>query len=200
MNRRDVLALAAGAAPLIVAGRAFALPGAETQPRLLVVFLRGAYDAASLLVPASSDFYYASRPTIAIARPNAADPNAAIPLTPEWGLHPALALSILPLWKKGQIAFAPFAGTDDMTRSHFETQDTIELGQPIQGSRKYGSGFMNRLVTTLAGVQPIAFTQQVPLTFQGGRPVPNVAINGVGKPAVDERQAKLTSDMYEGSP
>jgi len=198
MNRRDVLALGAGLAPLIVAGRAFAVP--QAQARLLVVFLRGAYDAASLLVPVSSDFYYASRPTISIARPNPADPNAAVPLTAEWGLHPALAPSILPLWQKRQVAFAPYVGTDDMTRSHFETQDTIELGQPIQGPRNFGSGFMNRLAASLTGVQPIAFTQQVPLSFQGGRAVPNVAVGGVGKPGVDDRQARLISDMYRGSP
>ncbi len=164
------------------------------------MFLRGAYDAASLLVPVSSDFYYASRPTIAIARPDPANPNAAVPLTAEWGLHPALAPSILPLWRKGQVAFAPYAGTDDMTRSHFETQDTIELGQPVQGRRNYGSGFMNRLVGVMSDAQPIAFTQQVPLTFQGGLPIPNVAINGVGKPGVDDREARLISDMYQGSP
>jgi uncharacterized protein (DUF1501 family) len=198
MNRRDVLALGAGLAPLIVAGRAFAVP--QAQARLLVVFLRGAYDAASLLVPVSSDFYYASRPTISIARPDPGDPDAAVPLTAEWGLHPALAPSILPLWQKRQVAFAPYAGTDDMTRSHFETQDTIELGQPIEGARNFGSGFMNRLATSLTGVQPIAFTQQVPLSFQGGAPIPNIAMGGVGKPGVDDRQAKLISEMYRGSP
>ena len=198
MNRRDVLALGAGLAPLIVAGRAFAAP--QTQARLLVVFLRGAYDSASLLVPVSSDFYYSSRPTIAIPRPDPKNPNAAIALSAEWGLHPALAPSILPLWQKGQVAFAPYAGTDDMTRSHFETQDTIELGQPIQGSRDYGSGFMNRLAGVLTGIQPIAFTQQVPLTFQGGRPVPNIAVGGMGKPGVDDRHARLISQMYQGSP
>ena len=151
MNRRRLLTLAA-AAPLVVAGRAFAVP---RQPvRLLVVFLRGGYDAASLLVPISSDFYYRSRPTIAIPRPDPANPNTAIPLTAEWGLHPALRGSILPLWNRGQAAFAPFTGTDDLTRSHFETQDTIELGQPIQGSRDYRSGFMGRLAGGLAGADP----------------------------------------------
>src|SRR5271169_6054844 len=99
MNRRDVLAVGTGLVPLIVAGRAFAAP--QTQARLLVVFLRGAYDAASLLVPTSSDFYYSSRPTIAIPRPapggpapggpDAKAPNAAIPLNAEWGLHLVLA-------------------------------------------------------------------------------------------------------------
>jgi len=197
MNRRDVLAMGAGLAPMIVAGRAFA--AAQTQARVLVVFLRGAYDAASLLAPVSSDFYYASRPTIAIARPDPANPNSAASLNAEWGLHPALTSSILPLWRKGEVAFVPYTGTDDLTRSHFETQDTIELGQPIQASRNYGSGFMGRLAGALTGVQPIAFTQQVPLSFQGGRAIPNIAVGGVGKPGIDDRQVKLISDMYRGS-
>jgi len=72
----------------------------------------------------SSDFYYQSRPTLAVARPNPADPNSALPLDRDWGLHPALKDTIYPLYKKGQVAFIPFAGTDDLSRSHFETQDT----------------------------------------------------------------------------
>ncbi|PMU89251.1 DUF1501 domain-containing protein, partial [Pseudomonas sp. GP01-A4] len=88
-------------------------------------------------------FYYQSRPSLQIARPNPADPNAALPLDANWGLHPALKDSLYPLWEKRQLAFVPFAGAgDDLSRSHFETQDTIELGQPLQGSRNYGSGFM----------------------------------------------------------
>jgi len=196
MNRRELIRTWAAAAPLVVAGRAFAAP--QTQTRLLVVFLRGAYDAASVVIPVSSDFYYKVRPTIAIARPSPADPMSAIPLTPDWGLHPALRASLYPLWQKGQVAFVPFAGTDDLTRSHFETQDTIELGQPIQGSRNYGSGFMSRLARSLTGAQPIAFTGQVPLTFRGGQPIPNIAMTGITKPGVDDRQARLISDMYQG--
>ena len=137
MNRRDLLKVGALATPMIVAGRAFSAP--QTQQKLLVVFLRGAYDAASVVVPTSSDFYYAARPNISIARPNPADELSALPLDTDWSLHPALRASIYPLWQKKQVAFIPFAGTDDLTRSHFETQDTIELGQPLQGSRNYGS-------------------------------------------------------------
>ncbi len=196
MRRRDLIALSLAAAPMIIAGRAFAAP--QTSARLLVVFLRGAYDAASLLVPTGSEFYYASRPTIAIARPDPANPLSAIALDGDWGLHPALASSLYPLWQKRQLAFAPFAGTDDLTRSHFETQDTIELGQPIGGARNFGSGFMSRLAATLTGATPIAFTQQVPLAFQGGHPTPNIALAGVGKPGVDGRDAKLISSMYAG--
>lgn len=91
-----------------------------------------------------------------------------------------------------------FVGTDDLTRSHFETQDTIELGQNIDSQRDYRSGFMARLVAALTRGRPIAFTDQAPLTFQGGEPVPNVAINSVGRPAIDERQARLIASMYDG--
>jgi uncharacterized protein (DUF1501 family) len=56
MKRRDFLKSALYAAPLVTAGRLYAAP--MSGPRLLVVFLRGAYDAANILVPVSSDFYY----------------------------------------------------------------------------------------------------------------------------------------------
>jgi uncharacterized protein (DUF1501 family) len=196
MQRRDLLKLL-GLAPLTIAGRLYAAP--QTKTRLLIVFLRGAYDAANTIVPVSSDFYYQSRPTLAIARPNPADPNAALPLNRDWGLHPALKDTLYPLYKKGQVAFIPFAGTDDLSRSHFETQDTIELGQSIEGSRDYQSGFMSRLVGQLTDMQPISFTDQLPLTFRGGTSIPNIALTAVGKPAVDERQAKLIQSMYQGT-
>jgi uncharacterized protein (DUF1501 family) len=197
MKRRDFLKALSFAAPLTVAGRLYAAP--QTRTKLLVVFLRGAYDAANTVVPISSDFYYQSRPTLAVARPNPADPNAALPLDRDWGLHPALKDTIYPLYKKGQVAFVPFAGTDDLSRSHFETQDTIELGQAVDGSRDFRSGFMSRLAGQLTDLQPISFTDQLPLTFRGGASIPNMALGSVGKPAIDERQAKLIQSMYQGT-
>src|SRR5580658_5932083 len=170
MNRRELLKIAAAALPLTtVAGRLYATQVANA-PRLLVVFLRGAYDAANIVIPASSDFYYASRPNLAIAK------TASLPLDSDWSLHPALKDSIYPLWQKNQIAFVPFAGTDDTSRSHFETQDTIELGQPTQGSRDYRSGFMSRIAATLSGTTPMSFTTQLPLSFRGPQPIPNIAL------------------------
>jgi uncharacterized protein (DUF1501 family) len=153
-----------------------------------------------LLVPVSSDFYYHSRPSLAIARPDVGNPNAALSLTAEWGLHPALRDSIFPLWSKREIAFVPFAGTsDDPTRSHFETQDTIELGQSAGGARDCRSGFMSRLAAELARVKPIAFTDQLPLIFRGKSQIPDNSINNVGKPGVDDRQAQLIKEMYDQS-
>jgi uncharacterized protein (DUF1501 family) len=198
MNRRDLIKAFAAAVPLTVAGRVWAAPAADA--RLLVVFLRGAYDAANVVVPVASDFYPASRPTLAIARPDAGNPNAALALDSDWGLHPALRDSIFPLWARREIAFVPFAGTsDDLSRSHFETQDTIELGQATTGSRDYRSGFMSRVAAELTRVKPIAFTDQLPLIFRGKTQIPNIGINSVGRPGIDDRQASLLKSMYAQS-
>ena len=192
MRRRDVLQAALAALPLsIVAGRLYATPVADA-PRLLVVFLRGAYDAANIVIPTSSDFYYAVRPNLAVPK------SASLPLDADWALHPALKDSIFALWQKKQIAFVPFAGTDDTSRSHFETQDTIELGQPVGGSRDYRSGFMSRIAQTLAGDRPISFTNQVPLAFRGGVAVPNIGLGNAGKPSIAGRNAALIEAMYRG--
>lgn len=111
---------------------------------MLVVFLRGGYDSNNLLVPHGSDFYYQSRPSLAIARPDPANPNSAVALNAQWGLNPVMRETLLPLWERKQVAFVPFAGTDDLSRSHFETQDDIESGQAGK-HRDYRSGFMARL-------------------------------------------------------
>ena len=182
-----------------------AAPRAQ-DTRFLLVFLRGGYDCASLLVPTASSYYYETRPNIAIARPG--QEGGALPLTPDWGLHPALAESMLPLYQQRQLAFVPFAGTDDLSRSHFDTQDSIELGQPLGGRRDYRSGFLNRLVaelnpradSTAAALQPMAFTSTLPLVLRGAVDVPNTALSaGAGRGGVDARQAELIASMYRGT-
>jgi uncharacterized protein (DUF1501 family) len=202
MHRRSILKLIAAAPLAMGATRLIAAPATDT--RLLVVFMRGGYDAANLLVPVSSSFYYESRPNIAVAKPDATNPTAALALDADWGLHPALRENLYPLYQKSQAAFIAFAGTDDLTRSHFETQDSIELGQPVNSARNYRSGFLARLYETLVGssanAAPIAFTDALPLAFQGTGTVPNLSLKSVGKPPFDDRQAHILSAMYAGHP
>lgn len=195
MNRRDLLK-ALAAVPLFgSAGSLLAAPA--TDARLLFVFLRGGYDANNLLVPIGSDFYYASRPNIAIPKPGAE--NGALALNGDWALHPALRDSIYPMFNSGDAAFIPFAGTTDLSRSHFETQDSIELGQDVTGRRDFRSGFLNRLAQTLNATGAIAFTDQLPLIFQGGLQVPNMALRSVGKSGIDARQSQIITSMYQGT-
>jgi uncharacterized protein (DUF1501 family) len=198
MKRRDFLRLAAGALPLAASPLSlFAAPAGS--PRLLVVFMRGAYDAANLLVPYANDFYYEARPNIAVPRPGSAS-NAAVALDSAWALHPALRPSLLPLYEKREIAFVPYAGTEDMSRSHFETQDSIELGQSAAGARNYRSGFMNRLAAVLGSrASPISFTRQVPVIFRGDTAIANVALRQLARPSVDARQTALIAKMYRNT-
>ena len=166
-----------------------------SQNRFLLVFLRGGYDAANLLVPTSSNFYYESRPTIAIARPDSGNPQSAVLLDANWGLHPSLRDSIAPLFAQGEAAFIPFAGTNDASRSHFETQDSIEAGLATQTLGTVSSGFLNRLSQVLGGT-PISFTDALPTIFKGDLSVANISLKGVGKPAYDLRQSAVLADMY----
>ena len=204
MRRRQLLSMASMLPFAAHLGRLRAAPSDMLQaatPRLLLVFLRGAYDCNSLLVPTASDFYYASRPTIAIARPGEA--NGALPIDSRWGLHPVLAGSIAPLFQAGQACFVPFAGINDLSRSHFETQDAIELGQSQDGRRDYGSGFLNRLAQVLASdrrqVSPMAFTNQLPLSLRGPQQAANMALGTVGRPVVDEARSSVIAAMYQGT-
>jgi len=180
------------------AGSLFAAPA--TQNRFLLVFLRGGYDAANLLVPYNSSFYYESRPTIAIAKPDAKNMQSAITLDGSWGLHPALRESIAPLYVRKEALFMPFTGTDDLSRSHFETQDSIESGQSGAKNRDFSSGFMNRLTQVISGAQPISFTDALPTIFKGNTNVANVSLKGVGKPPFDDRQSAILAGMYAGHP
>jgi uncharacterized protein (DUF1501 family) len=196
MKRRDILRMAAAIPAVTSAARLFAAPASPA--RFLLVFLRGGYDCANFLVPYSSDYYYEARPHIAIAHPDASAPGGALALDTNWALAPAVRTALGPLYADRQIAFIPFAGTDDLSRSHFETQDSIELGEPTRGARDFGSGFMARLVQVLGSSAPIAFTDSLPLTFKGGADIPNISLKGVGRAAFDERQAALLTSMYAG--
>ncbi len=230
MQRRHFLQAAATTSLAAPMSRLWAAP-APGGPKFILVFLRGAYDATNLLVPYANDFYYASRPHIAVPRPaadtsGATPSDAAIRLDADWALHPALRASMLPLWQAGQLAFVPFAGTRDMTRSHFETQDHIELGQGPQGNagppqvfltpsggglgaarpwgrsqtRDFNDGFLNRLLQQLGGrAQPMAFTAQLPLSLRGSERVPNMAMGQVGRSGIDPRQQALLQRMWGGT-
>jgi uncharacterized protein (DUF1501 family) len=202
MQRRHLLALA----PLtLLSTRLWAAASDDAAPRFLLVFLRGGYDAANLLVPHGSSYYYEARPHIAVDRPGSG-PNAALAIDDQWALAPALADSVYPLLQRGQAAFVPFAGTDDTSRSHFETQDRIELGLGTGSVRDYRSGFLNRLAGVLGArheasnrLAALAFTDQLPLAFRGAQPVANQSLRSLGKAAVDERQADIIEHMYAGT-
>jgi uncharacterized protein (DUF1501 family) len=119
--------------------------------RLIVIFLRGAVDGLSVVVPYREPTYYSDRPQIAIPQPG--QPNGALDLDGQFGLHPALA-PIFPLWQQKSLAFVHACGSNDETRSHFDAQDYLESGTP--GVKSTRDGWMNRLL----GVMSVGYSYQ----------------------------------------
>lgn len=196
-SRRQWLQSAAATSLTCLGAKAWSAP--TTDARFLVVLLRGGCDALSVLSPTGSDAYQELRPNIALARPDTASDKAALRLDADWALHPALKDSLLPLWQARQLAFTPFAGTPDLSRSHFETQDTIEAGYAQDARREPGSGWLNRLAVELSGRgSAVSFTDGLPLILQGEASVPNLSLKGNAKGRLDERQMGLLAQLYEG--
>jgi uncharacterized protein (DUF1501 family) len=155
MTRRHFLHTLTAATSFWAAPQLFAQTpraGNAGEGRLVLVFLRGAYDGLSALVPHTDRNYYALRPTIAVAPPDGS-PQTALRLDDRFALHPALA-PLLPLWKEGVLGVLPAAGSPDPTRSHFDAQHHWETGLP--GKSRSAHGWMN----TLAGLRNTVATDK----------------------------------------
>jgi uncharacterized protein (DUF1501 family) len=145
LTRRHWLQAMAGTGAAWASPALWAQNSKVVDGRLVVVFLRGAYDGLSALVPPGDTNYYALRPNIALPRPDGSD-QTTLALDSTFGLHPALA-ALMPLWKEGVLGVVPAAGSPNATRSHFEAQHHWETGMP--GKNSSADGWMN----TLAGLR-----------------------------------------------
>jgi uncharacterized protein (DUF1501 family) len=159
--------------------------------RLIVVFMRGAVDGLSLVVPYNETNYYRQRSTIAIGKPGSA--NGTIDLDGQFGLHPALA-PLLPFWKDGSLAFVHAAGSPDPTRSHFDGQDNIESGTP--GNKATPDGWLNRLEGIMpateeirsAPTRAVSIGSLLPRIFKGRNSVATIASGAAAaRPTVLDR-------------
>lgn len=146
LQRRHLLGLGALSALSLSAGMprvwAQAVPAGRQgldSGRLVVVFLRGAYDGLSAFVPYADGDYYAMRPSIAIAAPDGTA-QTALKLDKTFALHPALA-PLLPLWQRGVLGFVPAAGLPAPNRSHFDAQYQMEIAQ--SGKTSSAPGWLN---------------------------------------------------------
>lgn len=152
-HRRKLLRLGAlSAFPLGAGAWAQALsPGNSNSAleggRLVLVFLRGAYDGLSALVPYADRDYYALRPNIAIAAPDGSA-QTALRLDNTFALHPALS-PLLPLWQQGVLSFVPAAGLPAPNRSHFDAQYQMEIAQP--GKSSSAPGWLNKVAGLRTG-------------------------------------------------
>jgi uncharacterized protein (DUF1501 family) len=203
-SRRTLLqtgsALAAGACmPRVWAQRAPRQTRSQAQSpgRLVIVFLRGAYDGLSALVPYTDPDYYATRPNIAIAAPDGTR-DTALKLNEQWALHPALA-PLLPLWKQGVMAAIPCAGLHKPNRSHFDAQYLMEMGLP----EKVGTpvGWLNKLASS-APASALGVGESNPAMLAGPAPVKLIPRGEQAERTgvlANERQRNALMDLYAGN-
>ncbi len=173
MRQGAMAMVALGFAPSFVS-RLAAAPS-ERRKLLIVVFQRGAVDGLNMVVPFGDAEYYRARPTIAVAKPGAAD--GAINLDGHFGLHPRMA-AFKPLWDNRALAIVHATGSHDTTRSHFDAQDYMESATP--GVKSTTDGWLNRYLQGSGGrdqgagganpLRGIALTKGMPRSLQGNSP------------------------------
>ena len=148
----------------------FAHAGAS-DPRLVVVILRGALDGLAAVPPVGDPDYLSLRGDLAIG---AQGMGSVLPLDGFFALNDAMPL-FHRRYLNGEALIFHAAATPDRSRSHFEGQDILESGYE-KALQSYGSGWLNRAVAALpAGenAQPVgalAATTTVPLILRGPAP------------------------------
>jgi uncharacterized protein (DUF1501 family) len=164
---------------------AFAKQGEQTDT-LVVVFLRGGWDALNVVPPISGDdrgFYEKARPDIKI--------TDLLQLNDQFGLHPALN-PLYDLYQAGKMGVVHAVGLNHDTRS---------LGTP--GSKSITSGWITRHLqqTGASSILPVMATNGSPTSLLNF--VPTVNLNDPsdfsqwGNDLVSSQQAALRQ-MYKG--
>lgn len=130
----------------LVLAEADAIPENEI---LVVIFLRGGADVLNIVVPTGGDdrgYYEAARPDLRISLDN------TLPLdTHPFGLN-NLAAPLHDLYTNGSLAILPATGMHTNNRSHFDTQEFMELGTP--GNKNTSSGWLTRHLSTMMNLPP----------------------------------------------
>lgn len=139
VRRRHLLAggLAATGLGALLAANPFtpryAYAASNTSHRVVVVFLRGGFDALTAFPAYGDPEYYKLRPTIGVKEKDLFALNKTI------GMHGALA-SLKPIWDANEMAVVHATGFTGNSRSHFEAQDTVERAAPAANR----SGWLGR--------------------------------------------------------
>lgn len=150
LSRSGMIAASSLSAPMWLPKVAMA-QGTEGAPRDVIVhvFLRGAIDGLSVIVPYADGELYNARPNIAVAPPGQTD--GAIDLDGFFGLNPNAQRLATP-YSNGHLAVVHAAGSTDPTRSHFDGMKAMEGGIPGQSLININTGWLGR---HLADVSPL---------------------------------------------
>ena len=168
-----------------------------SRDAIVVVFLRGAIDGLSAIVPYGDVNYYSQslRPNLAVPPPG--NTGGATDLDGFFGLSPAMA-PLLTAYDSGQLAIVQATGSPDPSRSHFDSFKIMEYGTPLQ-PLTLTTGWLGRHIQSVPPLgngllRAVAVSDIVPKTLVGAPatvPVPdpaNYLFPGVSVTAVDRRE------------
>lgn len=161
--------------------------------KLLFIFLRGANDALNSVIPIGDSAYGTGiRPDIAIPRDpgvdytitGSADFPASGPSTPTYSypygirlgngfnaLHPSLKF-LAPVYNAGELALIHRVAYPGQSRSHFDSQDYWETGDPNNRQVRDGVFYRTIIESGLANTSPltgVSFQSSLPLLLRGSR-------------------------------
>lgn len=165
LTRRQFLANSAiGAATLMIWPKlTFAATGSDT--RFLFVLLRGGLDGLESVPPYGDPGYQAIRGALALS-PSAQKP--AHKLDNVFALHPSFGYAAQ-LYAQGQFMPVVAAAPPYWGRSHFQAQNCVENGTAKPDGAQ--TGWLNRCITCMPGVDGLACAAVMPLTMRGSAKV-----------------------------
>ncbi len=136
---------------------AFAADGSGDRDIMVVIYLRGGSDGLQMVSPAGDPNYIALRPTIRVPTTGS---GAGFGLSSLGGvdfyMNPS-APELRDLFTSGKLAVVHATGVPNGNRSHFEAQDSQELGA-APGEIEPDDGWLTRHVLNLSEDRPLLGT------------------------------------------
>ncbi|HEV3258053.1 MAG TPA: DUF1501 domain-containing protein [Gemmataceae bacterium] len=160
LKSSSLLALGSAVPGFLATTARAAAPGKDTV--LVVVEMTGGNDGLNTVIPYADDLYRRARPTLGLKK------GQVVRVDDHIGLNPGLR-NFEDLLGKGQLAIVQGVGYPNPNRSHFESMDVWQSGDPRQktgdGWLGRGMGFLRTAGSQIPGVH--VGTGSLPLALQG---------------------------------
>lgn len=150
----------AAAAPSWIPRVAYAASEDSSRDIVVSLFLRGGADGLTLVSPYNEPNLQQLRPTLAVLPPDSST-RAALDLDGQFGLAPALS-PLLDAYQAGDLAVIHAVGSKDGTRSHFDAQHFMEVGEADQS---LFTGWLGRHIAATAPLDPAAALRALGIGF-----------------------------------
>jgi uncharacterized protein (DUF1501 family) len=193
LTTRRVLLLGGGAFAAWAYVPRFARAADGTDPRLIIVILRGALDGLATVAPVGDPDYAGLRGSIALT---ANGPHSAIMLDSFFALHPSMP-EFARMYHEGHAVVVHAVSTPYRDRSHFDGQDVLESG--YAGPDRVQSGWLNRALEGLPRgervMSALAVGPTTPLVLRGA--AATVGWAPVALPRAEDDTAVRLLDLYQ---